>query len=64
MIVSQEGVLYILLIILGVCIANLYGLRRIIILERKIMTLEALITKKLLRAKPARKTVKKKKRKR
>ena len=38
--VSEEGTLYILLVILGVSIGNLYGLKRIFTLEKKIALLE------------------------
>lgn len=41
--VTEEGTLYILLIILGVSIGNLYGLKRIFMLEKKIAALELAI---------------------
>lgn len=47
--VSEEGVLYILLVILGVSIGNLYGLKRIFMLEKKIAMLEAAIRMSLKR---------------
>lgn len=53
--ISQEGILYILLIILGVSIGNLYGLKKIFSLEGKIMALEAVITKGLLKNKISKK---------
>lgn len=43
MVISEEGILYILLVILGVSIGNLYGLRMIFRLERKIAMLEEAI---------------------
>ncbi len=47
--ITEEGTLYILLIILGVGIGNLYGLRRIFMLERKIVALELAIRQSLKR---------------
>ncbi|MBU0962467.1 MAG: hypothetical protein KKD48_01030 [Nanoarchaeota archaeon] len=42
-IISEEGTLYILLVILGVSIGNLYGLKLIFRLEKKIALLEQAI---------------------
>ncbi len=56
----EEGILYILLIILGVSLGNLYGVKKIFALEKRMVALDEMITKKLLKAK----TTKKRKRKR
>jgi len=42
----MDGNTYLLLLILGLSLGNLYGLRRIFILEQKIEDLEESITKR------------------
>lgn len=47
--ISEQGTLYILLIILGIGIGNLYGLRMIFQLEKRIALLEEAIRMSLKR---------------